>query len=467
MSKQRIDYRPNVGYTYDYQTDGKSVSEQNIVFGPRRNTQPLDTESIPEIEDNILYLDSMIKALPIDLSMALREVYDPIREIFYDTLIDKIVDPNPHKPDIIIQPNKNPGSNPGDSGNNKPGDDKPKPNPGDEEYEGVVHPIILHPIKDNNGGKDDNDDKNKNIHPIILYPIDFKNSNKDPDSGSDDNDKNKTIHPIVLQPIKDGDESNPGDGKGDDNIKAPYPIILHPIPGIDGDDNDDTSVDPTPDPGYTPDDEPIDDDPEEGDPGLWEPPEYDIKYLYPDINESVDREFVYLLTKLVKHYTDRLKDILNNYYFNIIRYNLGQSEENIKFIFNKMKLTSNDILNHSKHLLDSSVKNENVAALRTEFFKNTFSIRDTAIHVRSFYVSHELRKRYTNIKYSKGKSIANSMSDSVLTKLNMQYELQYRKNFENLFRYLESSLKITEDILRLHIQDGLNKSTIIKKGGIK
>ena len=82
-------------------------------------------------------------------------------------------------------------------------------------------------------------------------------------------------------------------------------------------------------------------------------------------------------------------------------------------------------------------------------------------------VSHELRKRYTNINYSKGKSVANSMSDAVLQKLNAQYELQYRKNFENLFRYLESSLKVTEDILRLYVQDGLNKSTIIKKGGIK
>ena len=78
-----------------------------------------------------------------------------------------------------------------------------------------------------------------------------------------------------------------------------------------------------------------------------------------------------------------------------------------------------------------------------------------------------MRKRYTNINYSKGKSVANSMSDAVLQKLNAKYELQYRKNFENLFRYLESSLKVTEDILRLYVQDGLNKSTIIKKGGIK
>ena len=457
MSKQRIDYRPSIGYTSDYETAGKTISQQNIMFGPQKNQKPLDTQTIPEIENNIVYLDSVIRALPLDFQMALREVYDPIREIYYDTLIDKIVDPNPHKPGIIIEPKPKPDPDPDPDPNPDPNPDPdPDPNP-DPDPDPNPDPD---PDPDPDPTPDPDPDPDpptpgdtKNVHPIILRPIGKNNP------GGEDPDDDKTIHPIILKPIKDDD---PGDDDPGDDITAPYPIILHPIPSGD-------PKDPDPgDPEYPDPDDPEDpEDPEEGDPGLWEPSPIDIKYLYPDINDAVDREFIYLLTKLLKHYTDRLKDILNNYYFNIIRYNLGQSKENIKFISNKLQLSSNDIMNHSKHLLDSSVKSENVAALRTEFFKNVFSIRDTAIHVRSFYVSHELRKRYTNIKYSKGKSIANSNSDAVLTKLNAQYELQYRKNFENLFRYLESSLKVTEDILRLHIQDGLNKSTIIKKGGIK
>ena len=258
----------------------------------------------------------------------------------------------------------------------------------------------------------------------------------------------------------------------DGNIQAPHPIILRPLPSNrpspKPDIDEPTPVDPIP----KPDPYPEYPDPEPGqeienEEGLWEPPSKKVEYTYPDLNDAINREFIYLLSRVIKHYTDRLKDIINNYLYNFMRYNLDQNEENINFISNKMELTSNDILNHSKHLLDSSVKNENVAALRTEFFKNVFSIKDTAVHLRSFMVSHELRKRYTNINYSKGKSVANSMSDAVLQKLNAQYELQYRKNFENLFRYLESSLKVTEDILRLYVQDGLNKSTIIKKGGIK
>ena len=258
----------------------------------------------------------------------------------------------------------------------------------------------------------------------------------------------------------------------DGNIQAPHPIILRPLPSNRPSPKPD-SDEPTPvDPIHKPDPYPVYPDPEPGqeienEEGLWEPPSKKVEYTYPDLNDAINREFIYLLSRVIKHYTDRLKDIINNYLYNFMRYNLDQNEENINFISNKMELTSNDILNHSKHLLDSSVKNENVAALRTEFFKNVFSIKDTAVHLRSFMVSHELRKRYTNINYSKGKSVANSMSDAVLQKLNAQYELQYRKNFENLFRYLESSLKVTEDILRLYVQDGLNKSTIIKKGGIK
>ena len=445
MSKQRIDYKPTIKYTPDYQTYGKAINEQNLIIGPQNNRNPLDTLTVPSIEENLLYLDSVLSLLPAELSRALKEVYDPIRDVFYETLIDKIVDPNPQVPEIIIKPvDPEPGPDP----NPKP---DPKPDPGPDP----------NPNPDPGGGNTETE----RVHPIILKPINFNKPDEPIIDDDKEENKNKEIHPIILRPIK---ESNNNDG----NIQDPHPIILRPLPdnrpGSYPEPNDPWPVDPKPEVTPIPDDEERDPYPgTEDDEGLWEPPNKKIEYAYPDLNDAIDREFVYLLSRVIKHYTDRLKDIINNYLYNFMRYNLDQNEENIKFISNKMELTSNDILNHSKHLLDSSVKNENVAALRTDFFKNVFTIRDTAIHLRSFMVSHELRKRYTNINYSKGKSMANSMSDAVLKKLNTQYELQYRKNFENLFRYLESSLKITEDILRLYIQDGLNKSTIIKKGGIK
>ena len=485
MSKQRVDYRPTIKYTSDYQTYGKTVNEQNLIIGPQHNKYPLDTQTIPNIESNLSYLDSVFVFLPYELSRALKEVYDPIRDVFYDTLIDKIVDPNPQVPEIIIKPNPDPspnpkpdpgpspGPNPGPGPGPDPGPNPgPSPGPGPEPGPNPGPEPGPSPGPGPNPNPDPGTDPNPEpgpggeteyVYPIILRPIDFNKPNDPDDNEKEETDKE--IHPIILKPMKDSADN-------DGNIQAPHPIILRPLPSNRPSPKPDINEPPPVDPIPKPDPYPVYPDPEPGqeienEEGLWEPPSKKVEYTYPDLNDAINREFIYLLSRVIKHYTDRLKDIINNYLYNFMRYNLDQNEENINFISNKMELTSNDILNHSKHLLDSSVKNENVAALRTEFFKNVFSIKDTAVHLRSFMVSHELRKRYTNINYSKGKSVANSMSDAVLQKLNAQYELQYRKNFENLFRYLESSLKVTEDILRLYVQDGLNKSTIIKKGGIK
>lgn len=491
MSKQRVDYKPTIKYTSDYQTYGKTVNEQNLIIGPQHNKYPLDTQTIPNIESNLSYLDSVFVFLPYELSRALKEVYDPIRDVFYETLIDKIVDPNPQVPEIIIKPNPDPSPNPkpdpgpspgpnpdpgpGPSPGPNPGPDpgpNPGPSPGPEPGPNPGPEPGPSPGPGPNPNPDPGTDPNPEpgpggeteyVYPIILRPIDFNKPNDPDDNKKEETDKE--IYPIILKPMKDS-------ANNDGNIQAPHPIILRPLPSNRPSPKPDINEPPPVDPIPKPDPYPVYPDPEPGqeienEEGLWEPPSKKVEYTYPDLNDAINREFIYLLSRVIKHYTDRLKDIINNYLYNFMRYNLDQNEENINFISNKMELTSNDILNHSKHLLDSSVKNENVAALRTEFFKNVFSIKDTAVHLRSFMVSHELRKRYTNINYSKGKSVANSMSDAVLQKLNAQYELQYRKNFENLFRYLESSLKVTEDILRLYVQDGLNKSTIIKKGGIK
>ena len=127
MSKQRVDYRPTIKYTSDYQTYGKTVNEQNLIIGPQHNKYPLDTQTIPNIESNLSYLDSVFVFLPYELSRALKEVYDPIRDVFYDTLIDKIVDPNPQVPEIIIKPNPDPSPNPKPDPGPSPG---PNPDPG-------------------------------------------------------------------------------------------------------------------------------------------------------------------------------------------------------------------------------------------------------------------------------------------------------------------------------------------------
>ena len=416
-NKQNITYKPQIKYTADYHTKGKTVSQSGVTVKKENNRLPLDTDSIPQIGDNIEYLNSALKALPKALQNALREIYDPVKDIYYDTLLDKIVDPNlnPEKIEIKLP------------------DPDPEPPPGPEDPE-----------------PEEPEDKKKIVRPIVLRPVKTKKDPSDPeDKDPEPPIEDKLVKPIELKAIKD-DDTDPGDWQP---IQVPSPIVLLPISDYDRD-----PLDPSPGP-------PGEEEPEEDDPEMWDPPDVDIIYKDPEIRKQIDKEFIYLLTKISLYYTEKLKDLINNYIYNILRNNMDMDDEKLDFVHSKLVIASNDILNHSKHLLDIAVKDEDMANMKIEFLKNSFNFKHTTTHIRSFYVSNELRCRYTDISYSKGKSMTNAMSDALLKQMHAKYELQYRNDFENFFRYLNSSLKVTADIMGTLIEKNISKSTLAKKNG--
>lgn len=397
--KQQIEYVPQIEYTQNYETDGY-VNISDIV--PERYKQPYDNETIPSIKDDIEYIDQALKAVPTKIANAIKEVYDPIKEIYEDILWDKIVDPNPQKPGVEIRP-----INP--------------------------EPIIPTPVS-----------PDFTVHPIVILPV-TKDDTDIPEPEIPEVPDNEKVPPIVILPIdKDDDNSNNNNG----NVP---PIVIKPIPDIDFDDNDDSN----------------NGDMDDDDPGMWDPPNFEIVVDDTDIADAVDRDYVFILSKLVKNYTSTLKDLLNNYFYTVIRLNIGHTKKEKEFILNPLNVSSKDIYNKCKHLLDISIKNENMANLKLSFLENSFNISNTLRHTKAFTVSYELRKRYSVIQYSNGKSKTNAASDNLLKSVNAKYEVQFRTTFENLFRYLNSSLTITDDIFKTIMQDTLSKQTLIKKGGKK
>lgn len=420
QNKQSVTYKPQINYTDNYYTKGENVSQSDVSTKRKSNRLPLDSQSIPQIGENIEYLNSALKALPKSLYNAIREIYDPIKDIYYETLIDKIVDPNLREEPIKIIPPNQDSSLESDSSES-----------------------------DSSDSSDNKGDKKKPIRPIVLKPREIKESSSDSSDDIKPPIYDKEIHPIELRAVQD--ESEESDSR--QPIQTPTPIILLPIV-----DYEYGSITPQPPGGY--------DDEEDGDdPEMWDPPDIDIIYKYPEIRKQIDKEFVYLLTKIALYYTEKLKDAVNNYIYNVLRNNIDMDDEKLEFVHSKLEISSNDILNHSKHLLDITIKNEDMSTLKINFFKNNFNVKYTTTHIKSFYVSNELRARYTDISYSRGGSMVNSVSDALLKQMHSKYELQYRNDFENLFRYINSSLKVISDILGTLIEQNTSKATLAKKNG--
>ena len=77
-----------------------------------------------------------------------------------------------------------------------------------------------------------------------------------------------------------------------------------------------------------------------------------------------------------------------------------------------------------------------------------------------------IRKKYESIPYSNGADKSNSYSNKVLKSLRHEYSLKYDKAYENLYKYLDSSITITESIVSELIQNVFSKGILTEKGGL-
>ena len=96
------------------------------------------------------------------------------------------------------------------------------------------------------------------------------------------------------------------------------------------------------------------------------------------------------------------------------------------------------------------------------FLENTFNIHQSSLHIQSFLVAYKLRQRYATIMYSNENDMSSSISNSILRSMNAEYSQKYDDAYRNTYKYLESSLAITSDIINTFIINKKTRSVLIK-----
>ena len=123
-NKQRLGYTPQIDYKEDYYSDyNPSVSNDSLSLGTSTSQQ----QSIDKIE-------GLLNGLPLQLSSAIRDVYDPVIDMIYVPFLkDKVIPEKMVQKEVIVNLNNKPNK---DNENNK--DDngtENKPNEPDNEKE--------------------------------------------------------------------------------------------------------------------------------------------------------------------------------------------------------------------------------------------------------------------------------------------------------------------------------------------
>jgi hypothetical protein len=528
--KKKYSYRPEIEYQDTYESEYLDQGYKSVDADSSMHDTD-SSEVIDSISNTFNDVTKIIQLLPVQLQTAINSVYKPVLDawssmgnISYPHTI-----PDPDKPNYIIPkpvPTPDPiiGKPPGPGLPPDPNIVKPQipvptpdpiivtpPGPGLPPDPGTVTPQTPVPTPDPiivtppgpGLPPDPNIDDPQAPDPIIGKP-------PTPVLPPDPNiDEPETPDPIIGKPprpvlppdpnIDDPEAPDPIIGKpptpGPNIVKplTPDPIIVDPLTPVLP--PDPIIVKPlTPDPiiGKPPTPVLPEDFPEPTGPGggggsgeyvidndgIWDS-DIPIYIKFDSVNpiEIIDKEYIRNISDLFNFYVNKLKDVLYHYYSEKVAamfskkmidgIPVDKTKDEITFLFTPITTNCKDVDKNDKHLFDASLAMGEHTLMKLNFMENAFSVDQTLFQLKNFKTIYLLRRRYAEIESTDASNKTNAMSNNILKGMRTSYEQKYDISFGNLYKYINSSLDILEDVLNTELAGLRAKRTLVEKGGIK
>jgi hypothetical protein len=362
-----------------------------------------DSDITGHIQETFDHLTLLIPILPLDIQTVINQVFKPIFNEWY----------------LNLKPRKYPVNIPNDGPIIKP-----KP-PGDDPGDRDPDPPIVYPV----------DPWTPEPPPIIVIP--------------DPPEPIPIPDPVPPDPIPIPD---PGP-----NTIPPVPIIYTPEP-------EDPVIPP-----YEPEDPP---------PGFGDDDDifvistpFVISYEEYDPIEKMEMEFTKNLYDLIEYYVVSLAKCVNRFYLGLVTSihtaNRDTGRDDMAYyIINQVSFNdAKDVADDLRHLVDTALRGEVNGDLKLSFCSNNFSLENTLYHMKNFKMANDLRIRYEKENASKDGTDEGSISDRILSGLKSTYDKKYDAAYINLYKYLNSSTIVLNDVFNLMLMGIQAKETYARKGG--
>ena len=120
--------------------------------------------------------------------------------------------------------------------------------------------------------------------------------------------------------------------------------------------------------------------------------------------------------------------------------------------------------NNYRHLHDTIIRSQLQRKQKSMFFKKVANTDQTLTHMRAWNAAEKEKEHYYDEAYGDSTNFIDSESNSLLRQARSDYEAAYNNGLYNMFRYLDSSVQITEDILDHTIIESKAKAKLLKEG---
>ena len=193
---------------------------------------------------------------------------------------------------------------------------------------------------------------------------------------------------------------------------------------------------------------------------------FPIKKEEHEESEIIEKEYIKNLVDLFEDYNTELHNILSNFWTNLILSTSNKSSSEIRILLDNIVLSSSEIIESAKHLLDSAVRQQLLKNMKIDYYNMIFNAENTIKHLQQLKAMQELRLRYSKIEEVEGNTKTNQNNNNILKASKYVYNSKYEIAYENLYRYLNSSNKVLKDTLQTWTQEIKSKQILIERNGI-
>lgn len=117
-----------------------------------------------------------------------------------------------------------------------------------------------------------------------------------------------------------------------------------------------------------------------------------------------------------------------------------------------------------QHLHDTIIRSQIQRLQKARVFKKIANTDQTVTHMRAWHAAEKERERYYEEAYGNSDTFVNSESNALLRQARSDYDAAYKLSLYNMYKYLDSSVKVTEDILDHTLTEAKAKAKLIKEG---
>lgn len=117
-----------------------------------------------------------------------------------------------------------------------------------------------------------------------------------------------------------------------------------------------------------------------------------------------------------------------------------------------------------KHLHDTIVRSQIQRAQKVRLSKKMANADLTMTHMRAWHAAEKERERYYTEAYGNAETFVNSESNALLRQARSDYDAAYKLSLYNMYKYLDASVKLTEDILDHTLIEAKAKAKLTKEG---